>query len=110
MVLIENKSKTMKNNLQIDAFATNIVRTGESLLGIIAQLKHIKLLNDFTSIETEALSKAEEYKQQSEISRAALKRLQNNISLALYELEDSYYSIHVVPEEEPENGDEMDVQ
>jgi len=69
-----------------------MVKSSESLLKMIAELKHSMILNDFKSIQDEASSKEESYSEIVETTNKSIQELKIHLIAALHELEDSYCS------------------
>ena len=56
------------------------------------QIQQIKMLTDVNSIQEESFQRAKELNEMTKESKKKLKGLQSEISIALRELEESYYS------------------
>eukprot|EP01125_Pyxidicula_operculata_P001758 TRINITY_DN11590_c0_g1_i1.p1 TRINITY_DN11590_c0_g1~~TRINITY_DN11590_c0_g1_i1.p1 ORF type:complete len:159 (-),score=3.27 TRINITY_DN11590_c0_g1_i1:14-490(-) len=88
----ESIPENTRENFQIDVYTTNIIKASESLLKMIAELKHSMTLNDFKTIRDEVTDKSKSYSDMTRLSNTTISQLKSEMVEALYELEDSYYS------------------
>lgn len=72
--------------------AANIVRAGESLMKLVADIKQYLILNDFPSVN-EAITRNSQVFQEMQVEcDSKLMALRDDMAADLYELEEEYYS------------------
>jgi len=89
---INEKSDNARENFQIDVYTTTMVKSSESLLKMIAELKHSMILNDFKSIQDESVEKEKSYNEIVDATNNNIQELKHHLVAALHELEDAYCS------------------
>jgi len=89
---INEKGDNARENFQIEVYTTTMVKSGESLLKMIAELKHSMILNDFKAIQEEAQSKESSYNEIVESTNSCTQEFKLHLIAALHELEDSFCS------------------
>ncbi|XP_070581937.1 mediator of RNA polymerase II transcription subunit 22-like [Ptychodera flava] len=81
-----------QDNNEIHVRAANIVRAGESLMKLTADIKQFLILNDFPSVN-EAIAHRTQYLKsaQAEYDRK-LMQLRDEVAIDLYDVEEEYYT------------------
>uniref|UniRef100_A0A6B2LS74 Mediator of RNA polymerase II transcription subunit 22 n=1 Tax=Arcella intermedia TaxID=1963864 RepID=A0A6B2LS74_9EUKA len=89
---INDKTENIRENFEIDVYTSNMVKSGEALLKIIAEIKHSMMLNDFDSIVGENNQMEESYKKIVSEVDSNVESLKQTLIQALAELESAYYT------------------
>jgi len=89
---INEKSDNARENFQIEVYTTTMVKSSESLLKMVAELKHSMILNDFKAIQEEAQAKEASYTELVETTNNHIQDFKLHLIAALHELEDAYCS------------------
>ncbi|KAK9767764.1 hypothetical protein K7432_002147 [Basidiobolus ranarum] len=91
---IEDKDKfrIAQENYQVECRAANIVRSVESLLGLVTELKQSLLLNDTNTLNHFTTSRIHVVSTQKEVIKDSVVKLRNNLDSAIWEMENVYYN------------------
>eukprot|EP00118_Oscarella_pearsei_P009029 m.49510 g.49510 ORF g.49510 m.49510 type:complete len:157 (+) comp33997_c0_seq1:18-488(+) len=81
-----------QNRYEMSVRAANIVRAGESLLKLVADLKEYLVLNDFPSLNDSITQRRAEIQQIEVETNTKLAALRDDLTAQLKQLEETYYS------------------
>ena len=68
------------------------MRSGESLLNLVSNLKEYLVLNDFPSLNESISRRRLQLQQMQSKTERSLRQLRDDVSAQLYEMETAYYS------------------
>lgn len=71
--------------------AANIVRAGESLMKLVADIKQYLILNDFPSVNEAIAHNCKIFRQKQAEADQKLMSLRDDMAAELYDLEEEYY-------------------
>ncbi|XP_077986755.1 mediator of RNA polymerase II transcription subunit 22-like [Glandiceps talaboti] len=77
---------------EIHVRAANIVRAGESLMKLTADLKQFLILNDFPSVNESIAQRTQFLKKAQTEYDHKLMRLRDEVAVDLYDVEEEYYT------------------
>ncbi|XP_071948072.1 mediator of RNA polymerase II transcription subunit 22-like [Antedon mediterranea] len=89
---VSQQTQGEQDHNEMQVRAANIVRAGESLMTLVADIKQFLILNDFPSVN-EAITKRSRYLKgvQTDID-VKLIQLRDDLTKDLYDIEEEYYS------------------
>ncbi|KAI9305288.1 surfeit locus protein 5 subunit 22 of mediator complex-domain-containing protein [Cunninghamella echinulata] len=87
----KDKFKVYQEGYQIESQAAQIVRSTESLFGLIKELKQYLLLNDTSALMRREEQRSEELVGQTTEIKQKILDLRKEITSAIYEMESVYY-------------------
>ncbi|KAL8600835.1 Mediator of RNA polymerase II transcription subunit 22 [Nucella lapillus] len=81
-----------QDHYEMQVRASNIVRAGESLMKLVADLKQFRILNDFPSVNDSITGNVHLYQGMQKQIDSKLIELRDEMAADLFELEEEYYS------------------
>ncbi|CAO3606878.1 unnamed protein product [Cunninghamella echinulata] len=91
LITEKDKFKVYQEGYQIESQAAQIVRSTESLFGLIKELKQYLLLNDTSALMRREEERSEELVGQTTEIKQKILDLRKEITSAIYEMESVYY-------------------
>ncbi|ORX98914.1 SURF5-domain-containing protein [Basidiobolus meristosporus CBS 931.73] len=88
----KDKFRIAQENYQVECRAANIVRSVESLLGLVTELKQSLLLNDTNTLNHFTTSRIRVVSNQKEVVKDSVVKLRGNLDSAIWEMENAYYN------------------
>ncbi|SPP89127.1 blast:Nucleosome assembly protein 1-like 1-A [Drosophila guanche] len=89
---ISRTTQCEQDALEMQIRASNMVRAGESLMKLVADLKQYLILNDFHSVNEAITNNSQLFRAtQIECDRKLMK-LRDEMAMDLYDLEEEYYT------------------
>ncbi|CAH1786528.1 unnamed protein product [Owenia fusiformis] len=85
-------TQSEQDNYEMQVRAANMVRAGESLMKLVADLKQFLILNDFPTVNESILYNTNMFNNNIQDCDNKLNALRTDISADLYELEEEYYN------------------
>ncbi|CAG0913158.1 unnamed protein product [Notodromas monacha] len=89
---VNRYTQVEEDALEMQVRAANIVRAGESLMKLVAELKQYQILNDFPSVNESIDRNTKLFKDLQAETDRKLMALRDDIATELYELEEEYYT------------------
>jgi len=81
-----------EDHFEMSVRAANMVRAGESLMKLVADIKQYLILNDFPSVNEAIVQNSHLFKQKQVECDRKLMTLRDDMATDLYDLEEEYYS------------------
>ncbi|XP_016949624.1 mediator of RNA polymerase II transcription subunit 22 [Drosophila biarmipes] len=89
---ISKTTQCEQDALEMQVRSANMVRAGESLMKLVADLKQYLILNDFHSVNEAITNNSQLFRNtQSECDKKLMK-LRDEMAMDLYDLEEEYYT------------------
>jgi len=89
---VSERQQNERENFNVDVQALHLVTGGETLMKMITELKHSILINDFETINENVERLTDQYKNNTSRMIPHIHTLNREITDALFELENEYYS------------------
>lgn len=89
---VSRLTQSAQDQYEVNVRAANIVRAGESLLKLVSDMKEFLILNDFPSVNATISERSSTLQDMTNQTDQQLLNLKQELTLNLYELEQSYYS------------------
>ncbi|XP_065678085.1 mediator of RNA polymerase II transcription subunit 22-like [Hydra vulgaris] len=84
-------TQAVEDGYEIDVRASNIVRAGESLMKLIADMKEFLILNDFPAVNTSLQKRVQHLKTIEDETKKKLNELKEVVNNDLILLEEEFY-------------------
>jgi len=81
-----------EDHFEMTVRAANMVRAGEALIRLVADIKQYLILNDFPSVNDAIVQNSQLFKQKQVECDRKLMTLRDDMAADLYDLEEEYYS------------------
>jgi len=81
-----------EDHFEMTVRAANMVRAGEGLIKLVADIKQYLILNDFPSVNEAIVLQSQMFKQRQVDCDRRLMTLRDDMAADLYDLEEDYYS------------------
>ncbi|XP_068695873.1 mediator of RNA polymerase II transcription subunit 22-like [Montipora foliosa] len=85
-------TQSTQDQYEMNVRAANIVRAGESLMKLVSDMKEFLILNDFPSVNTSISERSNAIQEINTLTDQQLLTLKQELTVNLFELEQSYYS------------------
>ncbi|XP_068734719.1 mediator of RNA polymerase II transcription subunit 22-like [Montipora capricornis] len=85
-------TQSTQDQYEMNVRAANIVRAGESLMKLVSDMKEFLILNDFPSVNTSISERSNAIQEINTVTDQQLLTLKQELTVNLFELEQSYYS------------------
>lgn len=89
---LQRATQNEQDHYEMQVRASNIVRAGESLMKLVADLKQFRILNDFPSVNDSITGNVHLYQSMQNQIDSKLIELRDEMAADLFELEEEYYS------------------
>jgi len=89
---VSRSTQADEDHFEMTVRSANMVRAGESLMKLVADIKQYLILNDFPSVNDAIVQQSHLFKQKQAECDRRLMNLRDDISGDLYDLEEEYYS------------------
>ncbi|XP_076454691.1 mediator of RNA polymerase II transcription subunit 22-like isoform X2 [Babylonia areolata] len=89
---LQRSTQNEQDHYEMQVRAANIVRAGESLMKLVADLKQFRILNDFPSVNDSITGNVHLYQDMQNQIDTKLMALRDEMAADLFELEEEYYS------------------
>jgi len=84
---VSRLTEAVQSQYEIEVRASNIVRSGESLLKLVSDMKEFLILNDFTPVNSSISERSQMLKPMNEETENKLSELKESTSMDLAEME-----------------------
>jgi len=89
---VSRSTQADEDHFEMTVRGANMVRAGESLMKLVADIKQYLILNDFPSVNDAIVQQSHHFKQKQVDCDRKLVALRDDISSDLFDLEEEYYS------------------
>ncbi|BFF93000.1 mediator of RNA polymerase II transcription subunit 22-like [Drosophila madeirensis] len=89
---ISRTTQSEQDALEMQIRASNMVRAGESLMKLVADLKQYLILNDFHSVNEAITNNSQLFRSTQIECDKKLMKLRDEMAMDLYDLEEEYYT------------------
>ncbi|XP_017138920.1 mediator of RNA polymerase II transcription subunit 22 [Drosophila miranda] len=89
---ISRTTQCEQDSLEMQIRASNMVRAGESLMKLVADLKQYLILNDFHSVNEAITNNSQLFRATQIECDKKLMKLRDEMAMDLYDLEEEYYT------------------
>ncbi|XP_017852669.1 mediator of RNA polymerase II transcription subunit 22 [Drosophila busckii] len=89
---ISKTTQCEQDALEMQVRSANMVRAGESLMKLVADLKQYLILNDFHSVNEAITSNSQLFRTTQIECDKKLMKLRDEMAMDLYDLEEEYYT------------------
>jgi len=89
---VSRATQADEDNFEMTVRSANIVRAGESLIKLVADIKQSLILNDFPSVNDAIVQNSQLFKTKQMECDRKLMALRDDMAADLYDLEEEYYS------------------
>ncbi|EDW25961.1 GL14209 [Drosophila persimilis] len=89
---ISRTTQCEQDALEMQIRASNMVRAGESLMKLVADLKQYLILNDFHSVNEAITNNSQLFRATQIECDKKLMKLRDEMAMDLYDLEEEYYT------------------
>ncbi|KAH8339578.1 hypothetical protein KR074_011815 [Drosophila pseudoananassae] len=91
-IQISKTTQCEQDALEMQVRAANMVRAGESLMKLVADLKQYLILNDFHSVNEAITNNSQLFRATQIECDKKLMKLRDEMAMDLYDLEEEYYT------------------
>ncbi|XP_017965361.1 mediator of RNA polymerase II transcription subunit 22 isoform X1 [Drosophila navojoa] len=91
-IQISKITQCEQDALEMQVRAANMVRAGESLMKLVADLKQYLILNDFHSVNEAITNNSQLFRGKQIECDKKLMKLRDEMAMDLYDLEEEYYT------------------